>query len=162
MGVKDDTIYDILDYDSASQDVNIAYYSQTGQFLTLPNPQALFPFKGGISSTYDRLKFSLEFLGPNVFNVHTVEINNPQVCNLNLMDMRRKGYDGNYRDPYALESILLNGRPVIDIDYHKIFNNFPNDGNSMDIMEVNFKQTRNGANPTQCELRSFAQVLNDK
>lgn len=151
----------MLSYQIAPREVNIAYVSNSGSFLDMINQYAICPFKGGVTSPYDRLKIYQEYIGQDLYKMHTIEVHNKEHCNVRVMDTIRRGF---LMEPYEsayLESTLLNHRPVIDVDYFKAFKNLPSDGladASLDILEINFKSTKNGQHPGRCELRVFVSI----
>lgn len=99
-----------------------------------------------------------QVLGANSYKLHTVEVVNPNECNVSLFDIRRKNQSNVYVDPNALTSKLLNNRPVIDIDYYKKFLDTTNEGDALDYLEMNLVATFDGANPSKCEFRAFAEI----
>ena len=94
-------------------------------FISYENPLAIFPFQGGIYSTYEKLKIIMELIGTDVYDIHTIEINNPEKCNLKSFYLRRMNMFQDYLDQNKLDSILIhnNNVPLIDLKYLMEFSN---------------------------------------
>ncbi len=132
----------------------------------MKNPQAIFSNQFnhfyfdnefGISFNRERLKISFEFLGIYYYNIHTIEIHNPSLCNLKSMNAMRADYFRNPLENY-LNSIYLNKRAVIDIDYLKMMNLAP--AGIIDdfyFLEVNFLSTVESQSLSNCSVRIFAE-----
>lgn len=75
------------------------------------------------------------------------------------MNARRYDWLENPLDAGFLDSQLLRGRAVIDIDYLKAFHDLSNRGDEMDTLYVNFLETKDGKNPGSCELRAFVNII---
>jgi hypothetical protein len=107
----------------------------------------------------------MEITGFNLYDIKTVEVNNPENCNLKSFHMQRKNILEEYLDEKTLDSILVknNQIPIIDLTY---LQKFKNNGNLSDadkkktyMLEFLFKQTKNGFKPGSCELRAFAKII---
>ena len=48
-GIASDEIFDILEFERAKSEINIAYLDKTGAFINVPNMFALLPNQGGIN-----------------------------------------------------------------------------------------------------------------
>ena len=163
-------IFDIFEYKSAIGDINPVFYDYNDNSLNNPismrNPNAIFSNQFnhnyfdnefGISTNKDKLKILFEFLGIYYYSIHTIEIHNPSLCNLQSMNARRKSYLGTSLENY-LTSIFLNKRAIIDIDYLKMMNLAP--AGIIDdfyFLEVNFLSTINNFSISNCSIRIFAE-----
>jgi hypothetical protein len=160
-------IYDIFNYEEASRSINPSFYSYEGGILPidseLAKKESLYPDQGGFSSPYNRLKIIFQYIWP-LYEVHTIEINNREQCNIQQMSARRlEGTNINdleSLDQFLMDSFYLNGRAVIDIDYYRAFNGSPSvDG--VEYLELNWLSTRDGNNPGPCEVRVFGKKVKE-
>lgn len=152
-------IFDAMRYAFAKSEISIAYVSRSGSYIPVPDQYAICPSRGGITSTWEKLKILMEFLGWKVFKLHTIEVHNPKECNVNFMDAIRLNFLQLPHELKYLSSLLLNNRPVIDVNYHKLFDSilFPVKDHDLDILEVIFQSTRDNKFPTNCMLRVFVE-----
>lgn len=152
-------IFDGLSKEFALTDLNIAYISRSGAFINVKDPFIICPGQGGITSTWEKLLIYMEFLSETiVYKLETIEIHNPEKCNVISMNTIRLNF---LQQPHSGEkywrSFLLNGRAVIDINYYKKFEISPPIDHDLDILEVDFLTTRDNKYPADCELRAFMQ-----
>jgi hypothetical protein len=142
-------------------DVSIAFYDRNNNLINVDKPSSIFannPYGFGLTSPYDKLKIWFEFIGVAYYYIHTVEVHNPNNCNLKDMSSKRYEDENKPLENY-LFSITLNNRAVIDYEYLKmmnqtIFDNF----DEFYFFELNFLSTKNGKNPSDCSLRVFAET----
>lgn len=125
----------------------------------MPDRYGICPWRKGVTSPYERLKISFEFVGQNYFKLHTIEVNNREDCNVKIMNGRRYDFIENPLDDQYLDSQLLRGRSVIDIDYLKTFKGLSDKGDWMDTLFVSFLETKDVRNPGSCELRAFVEII---
>lgn len=160
-GIGPEIIFDCLKYSYARSQINIAYIASSGALLPYNTTirYKICPFRGGVNSTWYQLPISMEFLDPvNLFKLHTVEIHNPDICNVNSMNAERKNYlQISYEPNNKLQSLLLNGRPVIDVNYIRAFVNPSIQDHLLDFLITTYLSTRDGQNPSLCEMRVFVE-----
>jgi hypothetical protein len=164
-GVKE-TIFDIFQFEESKDELNPTYYNpeKPDEIINFDSDfyqnLAIFPNQGGITSPYDKLLIEIQFLsGIDKYKIETIEINNPEVCNLNSFNVRQSN-DQNYSDKKEWTSILLdNGEPLVDVNYLKEFHGFNEDLQDFYYLYILFNSTNNGQNPGPCELRAFARYI---
>ena len=138
----------------------IYYISRSGAFIPVPDTYVICPWRKGIISTWERLQIYFEFLSAHtLYKLHTIEVNNIKDCNVNIMNGLRRNLLQQPFDDRFLNSQLLRGRPVIDIDYLEKFEGLSTGIVSLDILEINFLETIDGKNPGSCELRAFVEII---
>ena len=152
----------MLGFDRANSEINVAYMDLAGSFITMPDMFAILPNRGGIQSPYNKLKIIMELLSPiDLYKLHTLEIHNPENCNVKLMDLERLDFLQQSQDkPILLTSERLNNVTFIDVDYFKAFHGLNNKGDKPDYFLINLLETTDGKNPGTCELRGFAEINN--
>lgn len=147
---------------SRTNEQNIIYYDQNGKEIRWPrwnDVYKIYPLEGGVNSTYNQLKIIVEVLSsPYAYYLHTIEVHDPERCNLESMNFRRLGYSDRPLENY-MNSFILDKTPVIDIDYHKTFFNWGTRGDYSDALELNFIATKDNKFPTNCEIRVFAKEI---
>ena len=161
-------IFDIFNFERAHSEINPVYFDEYDSFINYENPLAIFPFKGGISSTYAKLKIIMELIGIDIYDIHSIEINNPEKCNLKSFHLKRMNMFQDYLDQNNLDSISIhNGNvPLIDLKYLIEFSNLKpleiENQKQVEMLEIVFDSTKDGYNPGKCELRAFAKINNFK
>jgi hypothetical protein len=153
-------IYDVLEFEEAKSEFNIVYFDRLGALISVPNMFAILPGQGGITSPYNALEIIMEILGYRTYKLHTIEVHNPETCNLNNMTLIRLNSQQNVLDNYPLNSQRVNNVTFIDVDYYKYFENLNTAGDDPDYLRINFLNTIDNKNPTKCELRGFGEVSN--
>jgi hypothetical protein len=167
-GSKTD-IFDIFEYETAIQDINPIFYdyydTSFSSPITMQNPQAVFSnqfnhyyFENqfGISSNRDKLKILFEFIGIYYYSIYTIEVHNPSLCNLKSMNAQRLSPYETPLEKY-LNSIYLNKRAIIDINYLKYLNGPTGIVDDFGFLEVNFLSTLENLSLSNCSIRVFAE-----
>lgn len=159
-------IHDVFNYQLSQESMNPVYLDQYQELIYYPNEMAIFPDQGGITSTYKQLLIKIELLSADPYSYHTIEVHNPNECNLKKFHFKRLDMMGNNLDTSEINSIYLNGNtPIIDIEYAKRILNkseqMVNDSRlkEVQILELWFDTTKDGENPGKCELRAFANQI---
>lgn len=126
----------------------------------MPDRYGICSWRKGVISNWERLRIEFEFLSDQMFyKLHTIEVNNIKDCNVKIMNgIRRNFLQVPFENRY-LDSQLLKGRPVIDIDYLEKFEGLSTGIVGLDILEINFLETIDGKNPGSCELRVFVEII---
>ena len=150
-------VFDLMKRDHAERNINVAILNQI-----VPDPYDICPGFGGLSSNEPQMEFFLEFLD-SLYEVFTVEIHNPAICNLKhmfgiLMDR--------YGDPInsnLLESLEIDDQVFIDFMYPKnILKINENKIDKVEAIKIDFDVTKDGNNPSQCEVRVFGKKTSGK
>lgn len=145
--------------------MNPNYFDKFENLIEYDNSFALFPDQGGITSPYDKLQIWVELLNPIPYKYFTIEVHNPDRCNLKSFYLKRRDMFLELLEDNPLASIFLKNKvAIIDIEYNK---NFYNVGDLSDdvltelqILELGYLSTTDGQNPGSCELRAFASRMN--
>ena len=74
------------------------------------------------------------------------------------MNLVRLNYLQNVLDSFPLYSQRVNNVTFIDVNYYKYFEKLNNAGDNPDYLRINFLNTIDNKNPTNCELRGFGEV----
>jgi len=95
----------------------------------------------------------MEVLTSDSYKLHTIEINNPDKCNVNKMSLQRRGI---FQEPLDNQVIFsMNNFTFIDVDYYKQFLNLTDEGDDPNYFDIQFLSTNNAENISSCELRAF-------
>lgn len=122
------------------------------------NNQILFTGQGGISIPLSSINIVIENIGITSYKLHTVEINNPEVCNIDMFTIRRKSFiNEDYFDNIELKSITLNNLTFVDIDFNKFANNLSSNGDNLQRMDIRVLSTKDKMNIHNCEFRAFGE-----
>lgn len=127
----------------------------------VPDNQALFTNQGGFSVDRPKINIAVQYYGYSLYKVHTIEINNPDQCNINRFTIRRRNSLDHFTDPYELNSHLVDGVPLVDIDFYKSELNMTNHDEIFYRMDIKVLSTRNGANIGKCEFRAFGEDVEE-
>ena len=147
------------------------YFDRNNNYIQFDNKMAIFPDQGGITSNYDKLKIKIDLLSAEPFSYFTIEVHNPDKCNVKSMHLRRQDQfassSNDYLDKVKIESVFLkNSVAIIDLEYAKRILGLGGlmlaDGklDTVQILEIVFETTKDGiSNPGACELRAFAKQI---
>jgi hypothetical protein len=132
----------------------------TGSYLSIvpEMKKKIFPKRGGFSYSLRTIRVMMEILTEESYKLHTVEINNPDTCNVNKMSLQRRGIFQESLDNQVMLS--LNNFTFVDVDYYKQFFNVTNQGDDPTYFDIQFQSTRNSENIHLCELRAFVEKTN--
>ena len=152
---------DVFRYDRAQSDMNPNYFDQFENLISYDNTFSLFPDQGGITSPYDKLRIWVELLNASPYKYFTIEVHNPEQCNLKSFYLKRRDMFLELLETEPIASVFLRNKvAIIDIEYNK---NFYKVGGLSDevltqvqILELGFLTSTDGKNPGSCELRAFA------
>ncbi len=146
--------------------MNPVFLDKRGELIIYDNEFALFPDQGGITSTYDKLKVLIELLSADPFKYHTIEVHNPESCNLANFSLKRLDMGHTELDRVRIESVLLKGNvAVVDVAYARSILGLGSQLvkeeilEQVQILDIEFERTRDGKNPGACELRAFANQI---
>lgn len=124
----------------------------------IDNNQILFTSQGGFSIPLSNINIVIENYGFASYKLHTVEINNPDVCNIDMFTIRRKSFiTDNYLDDIELQSITLNNVTFVDIDFYKFAYNLGANGDNLEKMDIRVLSTIDKTNIHKCEFRAFGE-----
>jgi hypothetical protein len=137
--------------DHAERNINIAILNQI-----VPDPYDICPGWGGLISVVPQMEFFLEFLD-SLYEIYTVEIHNPKICNLKHMFGLLMDRYGNPINSKLLDSIEIDDQVFIDFMYPKQTIQRTNETkfNKVEAIKLDFDVTKDGNNPTNCEIRVF-------
>jgi hypothetical protein len=139
-------VFDLMDQKYAPSNINIIYISQ--KFV---NPYAICPNGGGIASKLVKLELFLEFLD-NLYEIFSIEIHNPLVCNVNHMKMYFVDVFGNRVDDVTYNSLSVNGVTFIETGHRKKSLKFVRG------IYLALDGTNDAKTPNKCEIRLFAKT----
>lgn len=137
-----------------------AFYTDSAltNLYEVENNQALFSNQGGFSIPFSSINIEIENTGIVSYKLHTVEINNPEICNIDSFTIRRKSYlNVEYFDDYELRSEYLNGVAFVDVDFSKYVDNLGPRGDDFQRMDIRVLSTKDGLSINKCEFRAFAE-----
>ncbi|RNA24335.1 hypothetical protein BpHYR1_035381 [Brachionus plicatilis] len=160
-GQKDSKIFNIFAPEIANSDFFSAFYTDSALTNVYPveNNQALFTDQGGFSIPFPNINIVVENTGIVSYKLHSVEVNNPEVCNIDSFTIRRKRFfDDPFLDNFELKSISLNGVAFVDVDFNKFAFNLGSSGDDLQRMDIKVLSTKNGNNINKCEFRAFAEA----
>ncbi len=131
----------------------------TGSYFNIDRElkKKIFPKRGGFSYIVKTIKVMMEILTDESYKLHTLEINNPEKCNVNKMSLERRGIFVEPLDNQVMFS--MNNFTFIDVDYYKQFLNLTNQGDEPSYFDIKFLSTKNAENISSCELRAFVEKL---
>ncbi len=146
--------------------MNPVYLDKQGELILDVDEYHIFPDQGGITSNYERLKILIELLNADPYDYHTIEVHNPEKCNLDKLSLSRWDMNHDVLDKVRIQSVLLKNKvAVVDIAYAKNILGLGSklvkeeDLAKVQILDIEFESTRDGKNPGPCELRAFANQI---
>lgn len=140
----------------AERFTNIAIFDQI-----LPDPYDICPGFGGLSSLLPEMEFFIEFVD-SLYEVYTIEIHNPSVCNLKHMSCLLMDRFGSPININVLDSIEIDGQLFIDVKYPKNLSKLTGKADKVEAVKVDFDATKDGAYPSFCEVRLFGKKTSGK
>ena len=121
----------------------------------------IMPGQGGVTSPEYMLRTYVEYLNDNKYDIMTVEIHNPNVCNVNSVKFKHLNDMGKDIYPQFYESMYLDGnKTIIDMTYLKQIKNINYETTMKDYEYhyILFDGTRDLQRPKGCEVRFFGKL----
>ena len=169
-GVNDDTtgLKDYFNFDNfAAHSLNPVFVDE---FDNMGSPDLkkawdMFPGRGG--ATFNQKVYAMiETLSADVWDWTTIEVHNPDQCNLKSFALERLDFQRDKLDHKPIDSIYLRDNvAIIDIEYARAFTESGQfllqeyELTEVYILSLNFKETKDGKNLRQCEFRGFAKII---
>ncbi len=158
---KKGSVFDVFNPDEANDELNPTYYDSNDAIINIGDPlnPAIYPGNGGVTSPYNKLVIRIEYVGTDSYEVKTIQVNNPEKCNLKSFQAKSFDVEGNELNSNYFGSIQLNNdETLIDVSYLKEFSSFKENLEKFYILYIMFESTRDGSNPGSCELNCFVKV----